>query len=229
MDYKKYILSFLITSAIFATAVFASNYFSNQKIESIRNIENTLSTNILSLETQFDLLETQSCETILNNPILSDEINNIAKRLSYMENSLGTNNYEVVSLKKQYSLLEIKDFLLMQKVSKKCGISPTFVLYFYANDGNCKKCDRQGKILTAIADEHPELRVYSFDYRLELSALRTLIAVHKVKDELPALIIDNKAHNGFMTLSEIAQILPEVENATSTESTEDTASSTKKD
>ena len=215
IHWRKYILSFLITLTVFITAILLSNHFNSIKMERVRSIENTLATNILSLETQFDLFEAQSCQTIQDNPILSDEINSLAHRLDYMEANMGTDNSEVISLKKQYSLLEIKDLLLMQKIAKKCHTTPTFILYFYANDGTCNMCARQGRILTKIADEHPEVRIYAFDYKLDISALQTLIRLHKIENTLPALVINGKTYHGFMTRTELADILPEV-SATST-------------
>ena len=131
---------------------------------------------------------------------------------------LGSTNQEVVSLKKQYSLLEIKDYLLMQQISKKCGIKPVFILYFYSNQRDCPECGRAGDVLTYLRQTYPELRVYSFDYNLDLSALQTLIALRKVKTPLPAFIINNRAPvYGFKTLDEMGALIPELKTlATST-------------
>lgn len=63
-----------------------------------------------------------------------------------------------------------------------------FVLYFYKTD-DCTDCEKQGYALTALREKYPGLRVYSFDYGLNLSAIETLIRIYKIKDtELPALV-----------------------------------------
>jgi len=56
-DWKKYVIVFLITLFIFATAFYLSSNLNDKKLEEIRKIEDTIAIDILSLETQFDLFE----------------------------------------------------------------------------------------------------------------------------------------------------------------------------
>src|SRR5438094_834930 len=120
MQYQKYILAFVITAAIFGTAFYIASRLDQARVADIRATQEAVSIDILSTETQFDLLGSLDCSTISENPVLSDELNSLANRLSIAEDNLGTSNEQVVSLKKQYSLLEIKDYLLMQELSQKC-------------------------------------------------------------------------------------------------------------
>ena len=221
MQGQRYILAFVITAAIFATAFYIANRFNQSRIADIRATQEAISIDILSLETQFELLGSLDCQAITDNPVLSDELNSLASRLSVAEQNLGTNNAEVVSLKKQYSLLEIKDYLLMQEISQKCAtLKPVYILYFYSNSGDCEDCGIMGDVLTYLRETYPGLRVYSFDYHLDLSALRTLLALRKIHAErgLPAFSVNNKAPvYGFKTLQEMQKLIPELKTlATST-------------
>lgn len=211
-DWKKYLLALFITGAIFATAFYIASRIDTQRLNDIRATEANISIDLLSTETQFELLGSLDCEAIAENPILSDQLNNIAKRLSYAESSLGTNNPEVIQLKKQYSLLEIKDYLLMQQINSKCGDKTVSILYFYSNAGDCEGCRNMGDVLTYLRETYPTLRVYSFDYNLDLSALRTLIALKKIEGaKLPALIINNKMPiYGFHNLEDTQKLIPEL-------------------
>ncbi len=56
MQGQKYILAFAITAAIFATAFYIANRFDANRVANIRATQEAVSINILSLETQFDLL-----------------------------------------------------------------------------------------------------------------------------------------------------------------------------
>jgi len=210
INYRRYILAFIITSAIFLTAILISNKLSEKKLEQVRTIEDKMSIDILSLETQFDLLSELSCEQIGENTVLSTELSSLARKLSYMEEQRGTDDAEVIRLKRRYSLLQIKDLLLMKKVAAKCDIAPTVVLYFYSNDGSCKDCTRQGYVLNKLGDDFESLRVYAFDANLDLSALQTLVSINKVQETLPALVIDGETHEGFVSLSEMRELLPEL-------------------
>lgn len=213
MEQKKYIYAFIITTAIFATAFYIGNYFSNIKINELRATENRISLDILSSETQFALLGELSCPDAQNS-MLSKELGSLGEKLDYSEEKFGTDNSDFITLKKQYSLLEIKDYLLIKKL-RDCPKPPITILYFYAD--NCSDCDKQGYVLTYLHEQYPELRVYSFDYNLDLSALKTLASIYKVKEKFPTVIIKNKSYGGFKTIEDIKALLPELSIATTTE------------
>ena len=211
----------MLTAAIFATAFYIANKFDAQRVADIRATQEAVSINILSLETQFDLMGSLSCSTLSDNPVLSEELNTLAARLSVAEENLGHDNAEVISLKKQYSLLEIKDYLLMQEISGKCAkFKPVYILYFYSNEGDCSDCGKMGDVFTYLRQTYPGLRVYSFDYHLDLSALRTLITLRKINESkgLPAFAVNTKSPvYGFKTLQEMQKLIPELKTlATST-------------
>jgi regulator of replication initiation timing len=225
---SSYIVAFLITAFIFATAVYASNYFNNRRVVDIQATQDKISIDILSLETQFDLLAEHSCKDISENSVLSTEIQPLAQRLSYLESQSQVNQDELMGLKRYYTLLQIKDLLLMQKVADKCKLKPVFILYFYSNAGDCKECEQQGYVLTGLAQKYPTLRIYSFDYNLTNSALRTLVDINNIRDEMPALVINNEVYYGLHTMDDIEQVLPELSTLKQSTSTAATTTTKKK-
>lgn len=225
-NWHKYALVFLITAAIFATAIYASGLLNSRRVADIESIQQKIAIDLLSLETQFDLLKELSCADITENPILSGELNTLASRLAFAEQELGEGNAEVVRLKQQYSLLEIQDYLLMQKVADKCRVRPVSILYFYSNEGDCADCTRMGHVLTYLRETYPKLRVYSFDYHLDLPALRTLLTVNKVEPRLPTLIVNGKLSYGYKEPEEIEALIPNLVDLK--EEAAETATSTQK-
>ncbi len=207
IDSKKYIIAFLITALIFGTAILASALLSGKKIEDVRSIENRVALDILSSETQFSLLAETSCKDI-GPGFLSKELGPLGEKLSYAENRDDFSQEDVEMLKRSYFLLEIKDYLLMKRLTEKCGISPTFILYFYSTKDNCDECEKMGYALTALRDKYPELRVYSFDYHYGLGAIETLISIYKVKPELPAIIVNGEPYYGLQTTDELEVNIP---------------------
>ena len=208
LEWKKYLLVFVITSAIFFTAMFISNYFGQKKVEELRSIQNQISINILSSEIQTSLLEQFSCKDI-SSTALSEELGSLGDKLAVTEGIRGITNPEVVELKRYYSLLQIKDFILMNKVREKCGTKNVFIIYFYKQD--CEECQKQGYVLTKLHEDFPQLRVYSFDYNLDLSAIKTLISINKVKNKLPALMIDDNLYYGFKSIDDINKTIPQLD------------------
>jgi hypothetical protein len=214
-----YLVALLITALIFATALYASNYFNDQRISAVESTENDVSTQILSTETQFDLLQEHSCSDVSTSDLAPSEMTALGSELDYLE-SQGGNETEIEQLKSTYSILEIKDYLAVQQLAQKCGQKPVFILYFYSNNGDCTTaCEEQGDVLTQLSSEYPELRVYSFDYNLQVGALQTLISIDNVHDTLPALVINGKTYYGFQSIDAINQILPQLKTLQTASST----------
>lgn len=223
INIKKYFVAFLITAVVFISAIWLSNYFNDRRIQEIQSIQDQISIDILSSETQFDLLSAASCK-ILDESVLSQELNELSSRLSFMEESLGTNNSQVQQLKRYYSLLQIKDYLLMKRLSDKCNVKPVSILYFYSNKGDCEDCKKEGYVLTYLREEYPRLRVYAFDFNLDLGAIKTIESIYKLSGEMPTIIIDDTPYYGFKSVEDIEKLVPDIKSLADTAST--TATST---
>jgi hypothetical protein len=89
-------------------------------------------------------------------------------------------------------------------------LKPVFILYFYSNKGDCVDCQKQGYVLTALAQAYPQLRTYAFDYNLDVAALKTLVSIDNVENKPPALVINGKAYYGFHSVDDIEKILPQL-------------------
>lgn len=210
IETKKYLFAFIITSLVFFGALIVSNKFSSERIAEIRAIESSISMDILASETQFALLKDSSCKAIDHRTAFSEELSSLTQKLTYMEENLGTHNAEVINLKKHYSLLQVKDYLLVKQIREKCGVKPITIIYFYSNEGDCADCVREGYVLTKLRQEFPELRIYSFDYNLDLSVVKTMKSIYGVKNTLPALNIWEENYYGFKSADDIEKIIPQL-------------------
>jgi hypothetical protein len=210
IDTKKYIFTFFLTSAIFMTAFFASTFFSNKRVENVKFIQDNIAIDILSSETQFDLLKEVSCQNI-SDSMLSPELSLLGDKLSHTENERGESDQDIIYLKKYYSLLQVKDYLLSKKLADKCGArkKPVFIIYFYSNKGDCPECQKEGYVLTRLKEKYPELRVYSFDYNLQLSVIDSLKAIYRIKTALPALVIEDEVYTGYKSVEDLEKLLPD--------------------
>ena len=208
-----------ITLVLAGTVAYAINYLNDARIAELTTIEDQLSIDTISLDTQFSLLAETPCDSAASSTTLTGELSDLGNRLSYTEGQLGTGNAQVIRLKEQYSLLEIRDYLLTKQLAAACGTKPVTVLYFYSNAGDCADCNKAGYALSYLHTTYPSLRVYSFDYNLDLGALKTLIAITKLKGQLPAFVIDGKKSYGFTSLADLEKQFPKGALATSTATT----------
>src|SRR3989344_5930912 len=120
LDWKKYLIVLLITISLFLTAIYLSNYIGDKKINELKLIQDKIAIDILSSETQFSLLSELSCKNI-SDSALSGELGELGRKLEWGQDNLG-NTEEVSYLRKYYSLLQIKDYLLTKKISERCKV-----------------------------------------------------------------------------------------------------------
>jgi glutaredoxin len=198
--------------------VYTISYLNRARVAELSAIENQLSIDTLSLDTQFSLLESAPCDSDASSTTLTSELTDLGSRLSYAENQLGDDDAQVVRLKEQYSLLEIRDYLITKQLASACGTKPITVLYFYSNTNDCPDCDKAGYALSYLRNTYPSLRVYSFDYNLNLGALKTFITLNKVERRFPAFVINGKKSYGFTSLEDFEKQFPKGALSTSTAS-----------
>ena len=206
INWKKYLLVFVLTTIIFGAGFYLSDLLMEKKITAISKLQQGLSIDILSLETQFSVLTHASCKN-LNESTLTKELYDIAQRLVSVENTLGENNPDFLLLKKYYSILEIKHWLLLNKAAKDCNMDLISIVYFYDNSNTCFDCRDQGYILTSLRGKYPFLRVYSFDYNLSLIPLETIKSIYALEDKLPILIINDDVYYGLKSKDELENLL----------------------
>ncbi len=207
VDWKKYLLVFFITLSLFLTATILSNAVSRKKFSELESIQNDIALNILASETQFSLLEELRCDDVTNS-ILSDELNVLAQKLEDGSSAIDGSSADGEYIRNYYFLLEIKDYLLMQKARERCKLDVTPIVYFYGNSDECADCEKQSIALTEIRSRGEKARVYSFDYDSNVSAVKTFIAINKVPRTLPALVIHGKVYAGYQSLEDLEKIIP---------------------
>lgn len=223
------LIALVITLLIIGTVFYAISYLDRQRVAELSSLQNQLTTDTLSVETQFALLASAPCDDISTGNELSQEVSSLGDRLSSAETRLGANDAQVIQLKNQYTLLEIRDYLLTKQLAMTCHTKPTVALYFYSNvPGSCKDCERASYALSYLHTLNPNLRVYSFDYNLDLGAVKTLVAIEKVQPRFPAFVIDGIRTYGFSTTDEFVKQFPKNFFASSTVATSTTATTSKK-
>ncbi len=211
INWPKYIAALIITALIFGSALYVNNVLAEKRAANTESVRDQIALDLLSSETQFNLLRETSCSNISSNA-LSLELNSLASKLELMEaNDIGQKSAELQYLKKYYSLLQIKDYILMNQLRSKCSMKPMSILYFYGDSSDCPACNQTAIVLNSLRQKYGDLRVYSFDANLDLSALDTLKSMYKINAKnLPALVIDEKTHIGFKSVDEIKELIPEL-------------------
>lgn len=211
LNWGRHLTVLLATAIIFAGGFYLSNTIVEKKIVAISKLQQGLSIDILSLETQFSILNQAPCKN-LNESTLTKELFDISQKLESVGNTLGNDNPDFLMLKKYYSILEIKHWLLLKKTAKECKMNLVSIVYLYGDKKNCPNCEDQGFILTTLREKYPFLRIYSFDYNLALAPLDTMKSIYKLKPELPILIMNDDEMYGIKSKEELEEILSQYIN-----------------
>ena len=185
-----------------------SKYWTDNRLGSLSNIQESISIDLLSSETQF-LLKELSCSDE-SNIAVAKQITELGDKLTFAESELGRDNEKVIFLKKYYSLLQVKDYLLGKKTQDTCGYKkkPIYMIYMYSSKIKCSDCETQAYTLSKLRDKYPELKVYTFDYDINLGPVNTLKDIYKTKPSFPLLIIEDKVYYGLQTFDNIEKLLP---------------------
>jgi len=209
LDKNRYIIVFVITLILFAFAFLLSDKFSNTKIDKLKEIQEKISLDILSIETRYSLLGSSSCQHVIENQNfeqgLNEELSNLAKRVKFMESELGPKNTHVIQIKQQYNLLQIKDYILRQELNTRCGGEVLSILYFHAVD--CEACKNQSIVLDELSVRYPEVRIYWLDRDLKTPAMETLVSMFGVTQS-PAILVDDVLVKGFQSVDMLEKQLP---------------------
>lgn len=200
----KYLAVFATTTLIFVFGIILGNYISEAKLEKVDSLEQELKVDTIAMELQYSLISENPC-SLSEEDFLSEELYTLGSKLDYMENSLGIDDPKVKSLKGFYSLLEIRHWMLLNKIKEECGKNYSTILYFYSND--CKDCEEQGYVLTYLREKDPKYKIYSFDVATDNAAINTIKDIYLKDPELPALVIDEDTYYGFMNKKEVQHIV----------------------
>lgn len=194
----RYFVAFLLTVSIFVLGVFFGMIMSDFKTSKIYDSERELMTNFLVQDVQSELLTTDPCKFVTSG-LVSQELFKVGDRLTALENELGKNNPQVLSLKRYYTILQLKDYLFFKKVNEKCNSKFILNLFFYSNDHKkCEKCEDQGFVLSYVRAKNDNIRTYSFDIDLEMPIVQYLTHYYNVTG-IPSVVFNEQVYTGFVT------------------------------
>lgn len=207
----RYLVAFLLTSSVFVLGIFLGVLMSDVKISKIYGYERELMVNLLLQDVNSELIQSSPCEFV-DSGLVSQELFKVGDRLDALERELGKNDEEVLSLKRYYTVLEVKDYLFFSKLNEKCGGKFVLNLFFYSNDPKkCERCDDQGFVLSYVRGEDNRIRTYSFDVDLGVPVVNYFIDLYNITD-VPVVVFDDKVYYGFLGREEIDSIIKNVNN-----------------
>lgn len=214
--WSAYLLALIITSLVFAVGILLGLQLSAQANEQLMQDVTTLKGQSAQLEVLTLLSQegmglnasnaTALCTLYQKQALsLNDDTAALGGKLTLLENQRGFDDPQTISLKEDYSVLEIRDYLFVQQVNRLCNAPFSTILYFYSNK-HCDRCSEQGNIVTQVKSGRPNTLVYAFDTDLNAPAISSLQQAYGIT-QAPALVANGRVLQGFQSAATIAQAL----------------------
>ncbi|PIV68394.1 MAG: hypothetical protein COY38_04085 [Candidatus Aenigmarchaeota archaeon CG_4_10_14_0_8_um_filter_37_24] len=205
ISWNKYFSVLLITTLIFVISFLISQIISSKTSEDISQIQKDISNYLLSLNLQSEIASEYICKVDVLG--LTKEKTLLGQQIEILEKSLGKENKIVKDLKKDYSLLSIRQWLLIKQFKENCNESTNIIIFFYSNKNNPSESESQGYVLDYLYQKYPEkVVVYAFDIDEDDPALNMIKKIYEVK-EAPSVVVNEKLFSGFQTKEKLESLL----------------------
>lgn len=177
----------MITTFLFFGVFFFGYFVAFNSYQDIAQEQQSILSTLLSLEAEKDLIQ-GSCKgaELLS---LSKELQNMGAIIGLLEDELGKENSEVIEQKKIYTILQVEHLLFIQEKNDRCNKENPIILFFYSNEEDyLDRAEEIGYILSNKKSTNPEVMIYSFDYDLESSLIKTLKTINGVDSPNTVLV-----------------------------------------
>lgn len=195
---RRMVNAFAVATIIFLLGIFIGETITNSKVNSIMNTAEDIRLEILDLELQQDLAEYEPCGvTYLYG--LGAKLENIGISLAYLEEERGKNDNTVIELKKPYTLLQIRHYLLIRQRIEECDEDYIPILFFYSNEKEyLGDSEKQGYVLKYFSDKYgfEKVKVYAIDGNLGLGAVDMLKEQYSIVT-YPTTVVIEQIFEGF--------------------------------
>ncbi len=191
INWLRVLLAFLIATFLFLFGLFIGFLAKGVITGSSISIEESVRNDIINLETLYLLEGSFPCnEEILS--ITSEKLDYLGNLITTLETKKGKDASDVLELKKLYTILETRHFLLTETRNEKCNQDFDIFLYFYSNEENCEsEREKTAFVLTYLRNKYDSVRVYSFDMNLDSDIISTLREEYQIKG-CSAVILNNE-------------------------------------
>lgn len=207
-----YLKTFVVSLVIFVLGIFIGlnmeRFVASDVADQTQQIENSIQEMELEMLYFQGVEQRESCD-FLNEIVRRTNINldELSLQLShYSEEKILFTRSNVKELKRKYTFLLIKDWLLQEKIKKDCGTDTVSILYFYDTE-DCGDCLVQGNVLSLFKSSLKEkIMIFPIDVNVESSMVGILLHKYNISSR-PALEIEGKVYKGIQSKDEIKKII----------------------
>jgi len=207
---RRILIAFLLTSGVFLIGLLVGSTLTSERSQYLESIASQQRLDYNSLQLQELYLNTQSnnasCLTIRR--ILQDSLNLVADaQLKVDRYILESSEKNYMEIKRDYTLAQIRYWLLDQKIKESCKSEEVSILYFYSNEG-CNECGPQGTILSYLKQKlGDKLLVFSLDADFTEEPMVGIMKQTYNITSIPSIVIENQVFNKLVTRDQLLNMI----------------------
>jgi len=197
-------LAGVITLCIFLLGLFLGLVIEGKRATYIDSVSRRQNLDFSSLQLQYAFIDQLSQEKncVAVQKTFEQNINNLEStriRLENFDREATLNKNEFYILKNEYTLAQIRYWMLAQRTKKLCGNDIVSILYFYSDQEECPDCDKQAFILTYLKKKFKDkLLIFSFDSKFEQEPMILLLKKTYNVTVFPTIVIEGKPKYSFV-------------------------------
>jgi len=209
----KYIIAALITAGIFVLGLLLGLVIEGKRVSYIEDVSREQNLDFSSLQLQYayidQLSQENNCEAV--SKTFEKNIENLEStriRLENFDENAKLNKKEFDSLKREYTLAQIRYWLLAKKTKELCGDDIVTILYFFSDDKECSQCNNQAFVLTYLKKRFREkLLIFSFDSRFYQEPMINLLKNTYDIYAYPSIVIEGEKYEGLIKTEEALEAI----------------------
>jgi thiol-disulfide isomerase/thioredoxin len=216
-SYRRYILAFIITSAIFFIGYFFGFLMESSRADYFISQNELHKLNIRSLQLQNEIIK----DNLLNDQCTAfkyvfdsavQELERSRQRIEQYQAQSKVRREEFDVIKREYILSQLNFWQISKKISLQCPESSDFVtvIYFFSDEENCPQCDSQAIVLDYFkAQLSEDILIFSIDERMEsdepiIGLLKDAYSI----GSYPSIIVEDETY-GFLNKEDFSKIICE--------------------
>jgi len=210
---NKYVMAALITAGIFILGFFLGLLIEQQRVNYIEAQGEIQRLNFDSLQLQYlyvdQLSQEKNCGAVIKAFEDSVEaLESARKRLETFDDDQTISDDEFLFQKREYTLAQVRYWLLNKRTGQLCDSDSVSILYFYSIDEECPQCEDQAFILNYFKGIFKQkLLVFAIDSNLEQEPLVNIMRSTYDIDKYPTLVIEDEVFHGLTSKDDILKAI----------------------
>lgn len=213
MQISRYVLAGIITLGIFLLGLMIGLVVEGKRIAYVQDLYQEQRVEFSSSQLQYSYISTLNTQdacpaiySIFYNNL--EKLDETSKKLQAYAKDSRINDDTFNVLKREYTIEQLKYWLLSRQTREQCNEDVVRVLYFFSTDEQCPECGEQAFVLDYLKKIYGEkLLIFSIDGTFESEPMVQILKQQYRIENYPTLIVEYQKLEGFSSREDLQPIL----------------------